>query len=76
MKCQRCGAEKLAEVSAQCDDRCQVSFPDGKEQEDGYVPSNLGIGGGDYIEIAYCLNCGQIQGKFPVVIEEDDENPK
>lgn len=32
----------------------------------GYVPRDLGIGGGDAIHFIYCLDCGQIQGKFPV----------
>jgi len=37
---------------------------------DGYVPSNLGIGGGDYIEINYCLDCGQIlSDDFPIKAE-------
>lgn len=45
---------------------------------DGYVPTDVGIGGGDYIRFEYCLECGQIQGEFPVPdppIEggEDDE---
>jgi hypothetical protein len=31
----------------------------------GYVPDDMGIGGGDYVEFDYCLQCGQIQGRFP-----------
>jgi hypothetical protein len=34
--------------------------------EHGYVPSNLGIGGGDDVQLAYRLDCGQIQGQFPL----------
>jgi hypothetical protein len=31
------------------------------------VPSGIGIGDDmDYIEIDVCLNCGQLQSKFPV----------
>jgi hypothetical protein len=30
------------------------------------VPDNLGIGGSDYMEFSYCLECGQIQDTFPV----------
>ena len=38
-----------------------------KEQEHyGYVPNGLNIGGGDYCEIDYCLECGQLQGEFPI----------
>jgi hypothetical protein len=34
--------------------------------EHGYVPRDLGIGGGDDVQLAYCLDRGQIQGKFPL----------
>lgn len=33
---------------------------------DGYVPDGLGIGGGDYLNFSFCLDCGQMQGEFPV----------
>ena len=33
---------------------------------DGYVPRDLGIGGDDYIKMTICLNCGQVQGQFPL----------
>jgi len=35
-------------------------------QSDGYVPDDMGIGGGDYIRLHICLECGQVQGKFPL----------
>jgi hypothetical protein len=35
---------------------------------DGYVPSDIGIGGDDYIDFIYCLECGQIQDEFPLTI--------
>ena len=31
----------------------------------------MGIGGGDYIEFAYCLDCGQIQKDFPVDLSSE-----
>jgi len=36
----------------------------------GYVPRDMGIGGGDYVKFSYCADCGQIQGEFPVKLEE------
>ena len=65
MKCTKCGSDHLANVVAKCSDRCFYQV--GDHEEDGYVPSDVGIGGGDYIDFKYCLNCGQIQGSFPVV---------
>ena len=64
MKCFKCNSDKIASIGAKCSDLCSFSF-DGLEK-DGYVPTDVGIGGGDYVEFDYCLNCGQIQGKFPI----------
>ncbi len=64
MACQRCKSERIANVSAKCADLCFCSV-DGKEHE-GYVPSDMGVGSGDYVELEYCLDCGQIQGGFPL----------
>jgi hypothetical protein len=61
--CQRCNSDSILSVSAKCSDQCSLSY---KEQEhNDYVPSDLGIGGGDYVEFKLCLNCGQVQGEFP-----------
>lgn len=30
-----------------------------------YVPSDLNIGGGDYLSFDVCLDCGQMQGEWP-----------
>jgi hypothetical protein len=38
----------------------------GNNDHDGYVPNDLGIGGGDYIQFSYCMDCGKIQGSFPL----------
>lgn len=32
----------------------------------GYVPDDMGVGGGDYVDIDLCLNCGRVQGTFPL----------
>jgi hypothetical protein len=58
----------------------------GDKQRDGYVPDDIGIGSGDYVDFNYCLQCGQIQDEFPKVassiedaveaeIDEDDIEP-
>ena len=66
MKCQKCGSKRVGWVNAKCSDCCATGI-DEKEQ-DGYVPDDLGIGNGDYVEFDFCFNCGQIQGKFPLPI--------
>jgi hypothetical protein len=65
VSCQRCNSERIAHVGAKCDDRCSVTIGEADSHGD-YVPRDMRIGGGDYIEFAYCLECGQVQGKFPV----------
>ena len=61
--CQRCGAPRLARVLAHCSDMCSIDL--GAKHTHGYVPRDLGIGGGDDVHFLYCLDCGQIQGSFP-----------
>ncbi len=62
--CQRCASSRLARILAHCSDMCSVDLA-GRHLHD-YVPRDLGIGGGDDVQFAYCLDCGQIQGKFPL----------
>lgn len=64
MKCQRCKSERVAFINAKCSDCC--SWGVGDESDDGYVPTDMGVGGDDYIEFDFCLECGQIQGEFPL----------
>ena len=43
---------------------------------DDYVPRDLGIGGGDNVQLAYCLDCGQIQREFPLLMAKMEEPPR
>jgi hypothetical protein len=42
----------------------------------GYVPRDLGVGGGDDVEFDYGLDCGRIQGKFPLATTELETPPR
>jgi hypothetical protein len=42
---------------------CSIDIP-GRTYH-GYVPDDLGIGGGDDVNFDYCLDCGRIRGNFP-----------
>jgi len=68
MDCQSCGNDAIVNISAKCSDCFGLSAA--HIDYDGYVPENIGIGGGDYVEFAYCTTCGQIQGEFPVDLKE------
>lgn len=63
-KCQKCASARVACVTAKSSDMATVSV--GKKSDNGYLPGDMGIGGGDYVEFAWCLECGQIQGAFPL----------
>jgi hypothetical protein len=54
----------VGSYSAKASDLQHVAI--GDYEHDGYMPAGLGIGEGDYVEFEWCLECGQIQGEFPV----------
>lgn len=62
--CFNCKSDRLAEVNGKCSDMCYVNLC--STYHNGYVPHDMNIGGGDYIRITYCLDCGQMQGEFPL----------
>lgn len=62
--CQSCQSNNLYGVQAKCSDLYTGYYKGHYKQ--GYVPYDLNIGGGDYVEFILCLDCGQIQAKFPL----------
>lgn len=64
MSCRNCKSERIANVCSKANDLQTVTIG-GKEHQD-YLPRDLGIGGGDYVQFQYCLDCGAIQGTFPL----------
>jgi hypothetical protein len=64
MNCQRCNSQRVIHCYAKANDLAMAQF--GKKEHDGYYPEDLGIEGGSEITFDYCLNCGQIQGTWPV----------
>lgn len=70
--CDKCDSIKLLEVYVQGRDTHHLDY---KEMEiDGYMPEGLNLYGnyGDAIQFKLCMDCGKVQGKFPVS-EEDIE---
>jgi hypothetical protein len=77
MSCQRCASNRVLSASAKCSDLFSASI--GGKEHDGYVPSDLGIGNryGDYMDVEFCMDCGQMQGVFPLppaALESDDDD--
>jgi hypothetical protein len=64
MNCSNCRSTRVLRATAHCSDlfTCVV----GLCTYDGDVPYDLGIGGGDDMTIFLCLNCGHVQGAWPL----------
>ena len=61
----------IIKIIAKCSDLCHIYF--NNKEYDGFVPRNLGIGGGDYINLQIDTNNGQIQDWKPLSDEEVEE---
>lgn len=73
MKCQLCKSLKIYHFNAHSKDLSSVVEENGEYEHDGYFPKVKNICDGDDLDITICLNCGQVQGDFPVSIEEDED---
>lgn len=53
-------------IQAKCSDCCVIELKDTKPDitasNNGYVPRNIGIGGGDYIRLVIDIDTGNIVG--------------
>jgi len=77
MKCDKCNSERVALLNGKTSDMCQFRYKD--IDTDGYVPQGIIIGDdgyGDYINFHFCLECGKIQGKFPISDKQVRESVK
>lgn len=64
-KCQRCGSTRMSRVNGKCDD-CFTSCVGRGPDKQGYPDMKSGISQDHgYMEFSYCIDCGQIQGKWP-----------
>jgi hypothetical protein len=80
-KCDSCSSERLLSVTAHASDSHHLEYKD-KEHLGGML-DGLGIGSGDYTYFVLCLECGKVQGEFPIpdekvsfLEEEDDDSPE
>ena len=68
--CQKCQSKRTATVTAKCSDCCSVALDSSEQFSDGYAPDDMNIGGGDYVNFSFCLDCGQLQGEWPLAQTE------
>jgi hypothetical protein len=66
MSCQKCASPRIFSVYAKCSDLCTIET-NTRLEHDGYVPQEIGIStDSDAVNFDYCIDCGQIQGTFPI----------
>lgn len=63
--CQRCASNRVANIYGHCSGNSDFELGD-KKRDSTYLPQKIGVGGGDDIGFDYCLDCGQIQGMWPL----------
>ncbi len=74
VECIRCESTRILSISGKTSDLFDARAMHTNKIYDGYVIRNIGIGGGDYVTFSYCLDCGQIQGNFPVPTNDELES--
>ena len=62
--CQRCNSDRILVMSARCCDQFFAKIKD--HRYEGIVLDGLGLSGGEYVGFDLCLECGQVQGEFPL----------
>lgn len=73
MSCDKCGSKRVAHLYAHSKDCSDfVCETDGIMSENTYFPDIPNICDGDDVQMNICLECGKVQGKFPVVIEKQE----
>jgi len=65
MSCQRCGSDRILNAGGKSGDLNSASFK-GRDLNEHYVVGGCNVGGGDYYRFSVCLECGQLQGTWPV----------
>lgn len=66
MFCARCLSTRIISVNSKSSDCNLVTMPNTDKQHQGYVPDDMNIGGGNYLYISYCAQCGHMFGKWPI----------
>jgi len=67
-KCQKCGSKRIVCINCKCSDQCQTVMESEGIDLCDYAPCIPNVTGNDsdYVEFRACLDCGQLQGRFPV----------
>lgn len=81
MTCNKCNSKRVATVGAKCGEQFRIAInPFGQTDHvlyAGDVLLDVGIARKpDYLSFRYCLDCGQLQGDFPLPVSQQEEIAK
>ena len=63
--CDRCKSNRVVALCSKSSDLNSIEYKG--DWYDGYMPKIVNISSSDkYVEMKFCLECGKIQGEFPV----------
>ena len=71
MGCIKCNGENILSIGGKTGDLCSGELQ-GIDFEGG-VPEGFNLGGGDYLQFKLCIDCGQVQGEFPITDDAVNE---
>lgn len=83
IKCDKCKSLRILSISAKCSDCFTADLVNTEiPTYDGSVLTGIGISNdSDFVHMKYCLDCGKIQGRFPIdmslaFVGDDSEDEK
>ena len=68
MQCQKCESYNVASINCDFTNYGSIYIPK-FVVEFSKVPCGMNTGNDDYLDLKFCLDCGQVQGEFPVNME-------
>ena len=70
--CSKCGSSRILYVAGKTDKSCSLFYGD-RIKKKSFVPDGLNIGFGDFINVYVCLDCGHLNGEWPVPESQMEE---
>lgn len=73
LTCQTCVSDRIVSLDLKHSDSCNVTIYYLNDKKiNGYVPTIPNVCRGDYTKFTMCLECGQIQGEWPIILEDEE----
>jgi hypothetical protein len=73
MSCKRCSSERIVCVDSYYD---ELSLIVREYTYSDLTPADLKLGGTSYFHFLLCMNCGQVQGTFPLPLAKFETDVK